>query len=110
MVPMFTCGLVRSNLALATMVLLRTDVAKPGTGLQPDCYGDLCVYVTRLRQGIAQGRPRPSPAAGRLLALALLDDFLGYCLRNLRVAFECHRVHGAARGLAPQVTDVTEHL
>src|SRR5690606_4307856 len=47
----------------------------------------------------------------RLLSAAhLLDDLLGNSLRDLRIAGEGHRVHRAALGLRPQVTDVTEHL
>src|SRR5680860_648329 len=101
---MFTCGLVRSNLALAMLA-------------------SSCEYETRVVNKIrarAGGRRR-----GRLpywsllflifrplglLAPGLGNDFLGNVPRNLGVAVETHRVHGTTLGARPQVAHVAEHL
>src|SRR6476620_12041367 len=86
MVPMLTCGLVRSNFALAT-------VGSSWCG----CYlTRTCWVVPRIR--------------ARLLAADLLDDLVGDVRRNLGVRVELHRVRRLSRGLGPQVTDVPEHL
>src|SRR5690606_37032848 len=62
---------------------------------------------------------RPLPHTGvtakfwflrRLFAAGLLDDLVGNCLRDLRVAVEGHRVDCTTLGLRTQVTNVTEHL
>src|SRR6478735_830951 len=67
----------------------------------------MCCYVTRPGWAVRAG---PELSEESSLALVLLDDLVGDSLRDLRVALELHRVHRAARGLRPQVTDVTEHL
>src|SRR4051812_42595816 len=85
MVPMLTCGLVRSNLAFATGVLLWTCVGTP--------------YDAPF------GLVRPG-----LLARGLRDDLLRHIAGNLGVGVELHGVARAALGLRPQVTDVAEHL
>src|SRR6476469_3121531 len=86
MVPMLTCGLVRSNFALAT-------VGSSWCG----CYlTRTCWVVPRIR--------------ARLLAANLLDDLVGDVRRNLGVRVELHRVRSLARGLGPQVANVPEHL
>src|SRR6478609_10274005 len=101
MVPMLTCGLVRSNLALATVGPPQDSRAGPPVdGFRPEVLRD---WFLMLRDVAWEQRPRS-------LALALLDDLVGHSLRDLRVAVELHRVHRAARGLRPQVTDVAEHL
>src|SRR3954452_14268569 len=86
MVPMLTCGLVRSNFALATGALLEN-----------------VDYAVR-RCGLV------GPGSERLLAPGLLDDLFRHVLRNLGVGIELHRVRRATLGLRPQVTDIPEHL
>src|SRR5829696_7595421 len=85
MVPMLTCGLVRSNLALATGFL------SPWVAQVVRCSGGGAVRVG-------------------LLARRLGDDLLGHVLRDLGVAVEDHRVAGPTLGAAAQVTHVAEHL
>src|SRR5438105_7543471 len=86
MVPMLTCGLVRSNFAFPTGVLLW-----------------LLYAVRRLVVWVRDG-------AFCLLASGLLDDLLRDVLRNFRVGVELHRVAGPPLGLAAEVADVAEHL
>src|SRR5205807_2188342 len=69
MVPMLTCGLVRSNLALATGFL-----------------------SSWLRRWCVSGGLRAVLGCCGLLARGLGDDLLGHVLRNFRVAVEDHRV------------------
>src|SRR5262245_19146466 len=88
MVPMLTCGLVRSNFAFATVDPFPSWKCRPLGGRR------LLTFVGAL-----------SLFAGRLG-----DDFLGDVLRNLCVAVELHRVTRTTLGLGPQVADVTEHL
>src|SRR5256885_209378 len=90
MVPMLTCGLVRSNFAFATGVLLWTSwfVAAAAGG------------ATSCRSGRATG----------LFAGRLRDDLLGDVRGNLVVGVELHGVARPALGLRPQVADVAEHL
>src|SRR5918997_2252221 len=83
MVPMLTCGLVRSNLALATV------------------GSSCCCYLTRCFD---------TPAGRRLLAADLLDDLVGDVRGNLGVRVELHRVRRLTGGLGPQVANVPEHL
>src|SRR5687768_1061169 len=87
MVPMLTCGLVRSNFALAT-------------GAPPDCC-----YLTRGCGVVLVPRIR-----ARLLAADLLDDLVGDVRGNLGVRVELHRVRRLTGGLRPQVANVPEHL
>src|ERR1700753_579426 len=92
MVPMFTCGLVRSNLAFATGILLRAStryLRRPAL-LFPHRW-------TTLR-------------AGGSLAAGLLHDLLRHVARNLGVAVELHGVVRPALGLAAQIAHVAEHL
>src|SRR5665811_1073838 len=96
MVPMLTCGLVRSNFALPTMVLLRTNQVLRLTTM-PDAatflvFGDLNADTTAS------------------LATDLLDDLFRHVLGNLGVGVELHRVVGTTRSLGPQVANVAEHL
>src|SRR5690242_20357319 len=86
MVPMLTCGLVRSNFALAT-------VGSSWCGC----------YLTRTNWGGAEGQ-------GELLAADLLDDLVGDVRGNLGVRVELHRVRRLTGGLGPQVANVPEHL
>src|SRR5690242_18739930 len=81
MVPMLTCGLVRSNFAFATF-------GSPSLG-----------FFVLLRLDWLD-----------LLAGCLGDDLLRDVPRNLGVGVELHRVARPALGLRPQVTDVAEHL
>src|SRR4051812_31391050 len=94
MVPMLTCGLVRSNLALAT-------------GFLSSWLRRWCVLVG---SGGAR-RPRAGPAtAYSLLASRLGDDLLGDVGRDLGVRVEHHGVARPPLGAAAQVAHVAEHL
>src|SRR5687767_2895751 len=101
MVPMFMCGLVRSNFALAIGV-------SPELILLGYCYG-MTPYGPRETSGNFTGVRCP-PQNGVLLPAGLLDDFLGHGLGDLGVGIELHRVRRTAGGLGPQVADVAEHL
>src|SRR2546423_5059219 len=90
MVPMLTCGLVRSNLAFATVVLLWILCFVPAAA----------GGATSCRSGRATG----------LFAGRLRDDLLGDVRGNLVVGVELHGVARPALGLRPQVADVAEHL
>src|SRR6476469_8882976 len=96
MVPMLTCGLVRSNFAFATVVLLRT----------------LCYAVRPGQDGARWGgfrlkRLRDVPQS---LPAGLLDDLLGDGLGDLCVGVELHGEARATLRLGAQVADVAEHL
>src|SRR5436190_14587373 len=94
MVPMLTCGLVRSNFAFATGVLLGLERVTP--------YDVLSVL---------SGAPGASSrSCSGLLAAGLLDDLFRHVARNLGVGVELHAVARPALGLAPEVSDVAEHL
>src|SRR2546421_1868604 len=93
MVPTFTWGLSRSNLALATLVLLLLQWVSLVCG--------------RTRESIVF----PSAGdAGRLGRLELPDELLGDVRRHLVVALELHGVGSAALGCGPYVGRVAEHL
>src|SRR3954470_21044168 len=95
MVPMLTCGLVRSNLALATGFL------------------SPCLAVVRVSGvwAVLAGRRRIAPPSGySLLAGRLGDDLLGDVLRDLGVRVEHHGVARPSLGAAAQVAHVAEHL
>src|SRR6476661_7749400 len=82
---MFTCGLVRSNFALATV----------GSSW-------VVCYLTRWIAVL--------PRIRGLLAADLLDDLVGDVRGNLGVRVELHRVRRLTGGLGPQVANVPEHL
>src|SRR4051794_23678567 len=115
MVPMLTCGLVRSNLALATTGApsgIRHALARRFLGGYGLVAGDPAVKFSR-PYGSGQTEPYEQGAscdAAGSLAAGLLDDLVGDRLRGLGVGVELHRVRGLARGLRPQVADVAEHL
>src|SRR5665647_1488963 len=88
MVPMLTCGLVRSNLALAIW-----PVSFSAVGLVQVGWGSDAGVSNR-----------------ELLAPDLRDDLLRDVPRNLRVGVELHAVAGAALGARPEVAHVAEHL
>src|SRR5690606_20361671 len=98
MVPMLTCGLVRSNFAFATGVLLRTFLVR----LAPDCAGEVgqvCApadgsFPVDLGLRVAYGSSLTtlSPRSTRSLARRLRDDLLGDVRRNLVVRVEHHAV------------------
>src|SRR3954466_16196632 len=125
MVPMLTCGLVRSNFAFATGVLLWTgSFLSPGT---PDkAMGTLSTARVR---AILDGPHAPqrsnemnAPADFTVLMAHLRvpplrsgtrrfrDDLLRDALRDLGVGVELHAVARPALSLRPQVADVAEHL
>src|SRR5579875_1159653 len=94
MVPTLTWGLSRSNLALATLVLLLV------------LQWVLFVFWTNPEN---LSFFRPTPMLGRR-ARELAHHPLGDVGRHLVVALELHRVGGAALGGGPQVGRVAEHL
>src|SRR5688500_2915078 len=96
MVPMLTCGLVRSNFAFATGVLLWTSW--------------FVRLVLQLCGHQARSRAVHPPADRGSLPGRLGDDLLGHVLRDLGVGVELHAVARPALGLRPQVADVAEHL
>src|SRR5919112_4205007 len=98
MVPMLTCGLVRSNLALATGFL------SPCLSRSCELLWGWAVLGGRRTQS---GRTRP---AVRLLAGRLGDDLLGDVGRDLGVRVEHHGVARPSLGAAAQVAHVAEHL
>src|SRR5690349_3639865 len=116
MVPMLTCGLVRSNLAFATAVLLlggwsyvfSSSVVWNGWSAA-SARNSRCSLAVRLRgpDGSAPGSLRSSRCS---LAVRLRDDLLGDACRHLGVGVELHRVGRPALRLAAQVADVAEHL
>src|SRR6266536_5445359 len=82
MVPMLTCGLVRSNFAFAT-------------------WGPPVDYlIWYVGCGLSAG----------LFARGLRDDLFRHGLRDRGVGLELHGVARPALGLRPQVADVAEHL
>src|SRR4051794_15419449 len=107
MVPMLTCGLVRSNFAFATGVLLRTySFASAG------CAGGLSILDNGFLAAAASGArcTQPARANGELFPGGLRDDLLRDVRGNLAVGVELHAVARPALGLRPQVADVAEHL
>src|SRR3982751_7036365 len=116
MVPMLTCGLVRSNLALATGFLspcLRGRARALGAGGW--CSGG--AGATRpwpwrgswLGSGIAP-LLGPWTALRCLLSRRLRDDLLGHVRGDLGVRVEHHGVARPPLGAAAQVAHVAEHL
>src|SRR4051812_16078560 len=103
---MFTCGLVRSNLALATGSSSGLVCRHPD-GFRMRCEL-VCIYFSWL--GATSLRSLHPVGELELVPLVLLDDLLCIRLGDLRVAVERHRVDGATRGLRAQVSDVSEHL
>src|SRR3954466_10252893 len=95
MVPMLTCGLVRSNLALATGFL---------SPCVSQSYASLGVRAVLAAPGSPRGRQ------GVLLAGRLGDDLLGDVGRDLGVRVEHHGVARPSLGAAAQVAHVAEHL
>src|SRR6476646_10142793 len=91
MVPMLTCGLVRSNFALATGA--------------PPVVCSLQTWWCGTRTGTAG-----AAEVRTLLAANLLDDLVGDVRGNLGVRVELHRVRRLTRGLRPQIANVPEHL
>src|SRR6266576_6476205 len=99
MVPMLTWGLVRSNFAFATEILLWTGT---WSGLAAAAFTRPSPSRFRwLGSGLA-----PLLAALRCsLARRLRDDLLRDVLRNLGVGVELHGVARPALGPGPQVAD-----
>src|SRR6202161_2038473 len=97
MVPMLTCGFVRSNFAFATSVSSWTCWCL----LKQCCYFSCAAVVT------GQGY---SVALASSLAGGLSDDLLRHVRRNFGVVVEHHGVVRPALSLRPQVADVAEHL
>src|SRR6476660_6103020 len=116
MVPMLTCGLVRSNFAFATGVLLWSCCTPYFIGARVIFAGLRAAGASDAPLAVRGGMPLSlpvKPSAGTtagLLALGLRDDLLGDVLGNLGVGVELHRVARATRRLAAEVADVAEHL
>src|SRR3954469_213343 len=105
MVPMLTCGLVRSNFAFATGVLLWTDCFFwPGAPLTA-----LRTLSTARARAVHDG-PHVPHRTGSLGASRLRDDLLRHVRGNLGVGVELHAVARPALGPRPKVADVAEHL
>src|SRR3954469_2548194 len=96
---MLTCGLVRSNFALATWAPPHYLLTR--WNLSCRCW----LALPGDDRGHVAGAPKRL-----LLASDLLDDLVGDVLRNLGVRVELHRVRRLTRGLGPQVANVPEHL
>src|SRR5918997_1061561 len=120
MVPMLTCGLVRSNLALATGFLsswCRSGARTLGWACWGRAGGHPARRVTRrspsrcpwLGSGLA-AHLGPWTAPRCSLARRLRDDLLGDVLRELGVRVEHHGVARPPLGAAAQVAHVAEHL
>src|SRR5919198_755120 len=90
MVPMLTCGLVRSNFAFATVCPPRTVLVRT------PCSGSVFRPV---RAGAVQ---LPQRVGFRLCACRLGDDLLRHVARNFGVGVELHGVARPALGLRPQ--------
>src|ERR1700761_9839750 len=97
MVPMLTCGFVRSNFAFATSVSSWTCWCS----LKQCCYFGCAAVET----GQDYSAGLASSLAGRLG-----DDLLRHVRRNFGVGVEHHGVVRPALSLRPQVADVAEHL
>src|SRR3954453_5763026 len=113
MVPMLTCGLVRSNFAFATGVLLWTSWF--AVRCRWPRHRTMLAWVWRpesLSPADTANPPKAAPCGTTrvLLPGGLRDDFLRHVLRNLGVGVELHRVARPALSLRPQVADVAEHL
>src|ERR1700679_2406632 len=97
MVPMLTCGFVRSNFAFATSVSSWTCWCL----LKQCCHFSCAAVVT------GQGY---SVASASSLTGGLSDDLLRHVGRNFGVVVEHHGVVRPALSLRPQVADVADHL
>src|ERR671929_658975 len=106
MVPMLTCGLVRSNFAFATGVLLWTV----SSSLARRAGAALRTLSTARARAVPDGPHVPQRVRRDLRARGLSDDLLRDVLRNLGVGVELHAVARPALSLRPQVADVAEHL
>src|SRR5665647_2949649 len=102
MVPILTCGLVRSNLAFATVSSWDLGSCAGRCRSSDGPAGRAGRYGSVIR--FCGGDPWDSLAPG------LLDDLLGNAPRNLGVTVELHRVNRTALGLGSQVADIPEHL
>src|SRR3954466_9162062 len=96
---MLTCGLVRSNFALATWAPPHYLLTR--WNLSCRCW----LALPGDDRGHVAGAPKRL-----LLASDLLDDLVGDVLRNLGVRVELHRVRRLTGGLGPQIANVPEHL
>src|SRR5262249_41953394 len=106
--PMLTCGLVRSNFAFATGVLLKDFLGSYARARCADAiFSTSGSYgrwpADRMQHTARRGRRGSLPGG-------LGDDLLGDALRDLAVGVELHAVVRPALGLRPQVADVAEHL
>src|SRR6202012_6132368 len=97
MVPMLTCGFVRSNFAFATSVSSWTCWCL----LKQCCYFSCAAVVTG--QGYSVG-------FASSLAGGLSDDLLRHVRRNFCVGIEHQGVVRPALSLLPQLADVAERL
>src|SRR3954454_17487368 len=120
MVPMLTCGFVRSNFAFATSMSSWTVLVL----VVKQCV-DLCSYRSPRWQQVRFTDPSPSlsrlldsgpapslgPGGPRFsLTRRFRDDLLRHLRRNFSVGIENHGVVRPALCLRPKVADVAEHL
>src|SRR5919206_5121388 len=119
MVPMLTCGLVRSNFAFATGVLLwtvfssrpaRRTVLSSLSFLAQRAGAALRTLSTARARAIHDGPHVPQRIRLASRAGGLSDDLLRHVLRNFGVGVELHAVARPALRLGPEVADVAEHL
>src|SRR5437660_4848791 len=117
-VPMFTCGFVRSYFAFAMSQPLRVAAS-----LGLEIRGPPRATRAPPRGGRARAPTRRGSTRGRRLALALAGtdarrwfagplrhDLLGARRRHFLVPGELHRVGGAALRHGPQIGGVAEHV
>src|SRR4029453_9711236 len=106
-VPMLTCGFVRSNFAFATEAPPGFSPRRSrGVSWVTSQLADLTrpKFCGRFRSGQTQSLWSIS------FPPCFLNDLLGDVLRGLSVGVELHRVRSLTRGLGPQVAAVAEHL
>src|SRR4051795_11618591 len=107
MVPMLTCGLLRSNFAFATAVSSSDCFVCPGLWMRPDLFVPTedpqtqPVYLrwfssARLAAGRTATCASAQVADNPLLARRFGDDFLPHALRTFRIRVEHHRVRRPA--------------
>src|SRR5687768_13384054 len=99
MVPMLTCGLVRSNLALATGAPSGWSPRDRGASLVFLVFRPVWSGLSFLEEQAQVKLARAHSTAGDLLPARLLDDLVGDRLGRLCVGVELHRVRRLAGGL-----------
>src|SRR5215472_5208350 len=121
-VPMFTCGLVRSNFSLAiTCCSLRNNQQNQNfvpsiTGIseiseqEPNCVVLRFRLSARCLRLSLSCRSQDRPLQNLFFAAGFLDDFLGKIARHFRIVREVHGEIRADLRTAAQIGGVAEHL